>query len=294
MSCTLFWGKFNEELPEFTVPVDTKEDVDRLLPELAEQGARLLKTFNAQDPAVYEHLVKKAGELSLRIVHDPGGPLFLQMPMDRALALGVTSFEHAKAPWPVVLKDELQQEHDALLARDAGPMELMPFVGKVFGLGVESISLEKLDRLARLMVQKDAYLCPTLQVFESMKEETSAEETGEMERKAMAAMESVGSFFVTELAKRKVRFLVGHDGPSPEGIFADMRLMKACGVSEVEILRGATLYPARWLGEEKRLGSIAPGKEANLLVLDGNPLEQLEAIRSTFLVVQRGKIVFRE
>ena len=107
-------------------------------------------------------------------------------------------------------------------------------------------------------------------------------------------MQEVSRFFVAELTKRKVKLLVGHDGPSPEGIFADMRLMKACGVSEVEILRGATLYPARWLGEEARLGSIAPGKEANLLVLDANPLEDIESIRSTFLVVQRGKIVFRQ
>jgi imidazolonepropionase-like amidohydrolase len=294
----LTWGEHNEELPGFTVAVDTKESVDRLLPELAAKGACLLKTFSKQDAEVYEHLVKRADELSLRIVHDPGGPLFHAVPMDRAMELGVTSFEHAKAPWPVVLKDELREEHDALLARDAGRTEIMPFAMKVFGLGVESVSVERLDRLCETMREKGAYLCPTLRVFDSRREEGPAEDVPEqareMQERVMAAMEEVSRFFVAELSKRGVKLLVGHDGPWPDGIFDDMERMSECGVSEVEILRGATLYPAQWLGVEERLGSISPGKEANLLVLDGNPLEDIGQIRSTFLVLQRGDIVFRK
>lgn len=292
----LFWERHNEDLPGFTLAVDTEEDVDRLLAELAKGGARLVKTFSKQDPQVYRHLVEVAARHSLRIVHDPGGPLFHTMPMDRAIALGVTSIEHGKAPWPVVLKDELRKEHDELMARDAGQMERMPFAMKVFELGVDSVSMEKLEELCDLMLQRDAYLCPTLQVFDAMGDEGPGEDVPEEARpivkKVMAAMHEMGRFFTRELARRKVKLLVGQDGPSPVGIFAEMEILRACGVSAAEVLRGATLYPARWLGVDERLGSIAPGKEATLLILDADPLEDVANARSAYLVIQRGRRVF--
>lgn len=294
----LTWGEHNQKMPGFTVAVNTNEDVDKLLPELVDQGACMIKTFSKQKPDVYEHMVKKAKELSLRIVHDPGGPLFHQMPMDQALALGVTSIEHGKAPWPVVLKDELKEEHDALLARFASQTETMPFTMKVFEMQEDAVSMKKLDKLCATMREKEAYLCPTLQVFAVMSEQGPPkkvpEQAREMMKKVFASMEKMSAFFTAEFSRRKVKLLAGQDGIAPDGVLAEMELMKACGISEAEILRGATLYPARWLGVEDRIGSINTGKEASLLVLDGNPLDDIKKIRSTFLVIQKGKLVFRK
>jgi imidazolonepropionase-like amidohydrolase len=294
----LTWEAHNQKMPGFTVAVNTNEDVDRLLPELAAEGACMIKTFSKQNPDVYEHMVEKAKELSLRIVHDPGGPLFHHMPMDRALALGVTSIEHGKAPWPVVLKDELKEEHDALLARFAGRSETMPLAMKIFEMQQDSVSLKKIDKLCATMREKEAYLCPTLQVFAVMKEqgppEGVPEQAKEMMKKVFAAMEKMSAFFTAEFHRRGVKLLAGQDGIAPDGVLSEMELMKACGVPEAEILRGATLHPARWLGVEDRIGSIGTGKEANLLVLDGNPLDDIKKIRSAFLVVQKGDVVFRK
>jgi imidazolonepropionase-like amidohydrolase len=69
-----------------------------------------------------------------------------------------------------------------------------------------------------------------------------------------------------------------------------MKHMRDCDVSESEIIKGATVYPAEWLGVQDRLGSIAVGKQANILVVNKNPLENIENIQSTFLVVQNGRI----
>ena len=44
----------------------------------------------------------------------------------------------------------------------------------------------------------------------------------------------------------------------------------AFGLPESDALKGITLYPARILGMENRLGSIQPGKEASLFVCDGD------------------------
>ena len=45
-SSPLYWGAFNNALPDFTVALDNKEDVDSLLLDLARRDAKLVKTFN--------------------------------------------------------------------------------------------------------------------------------------------------------------------------------------------------------------------------------------------------------
>jgi hypothetical protein len=299
----LHWEKFNEQMPEFTVAIDSKDDVDRILPHLAENGAIMIKTFNKQDPEVYEHLVNKAKVLSLKIVHDPGQPLYHPMPMDKALPLGITSFEHAMAPWPAVLRDDLREELNALIEKNAKEMELMPFMMKTFGMGQDSICMQKLENLCKTMWEKNAYLCPTLQVFVAMQKEQEEETPPDDPEEAMAragrkqmgaVLEKISNFLVAEFTKRKVKLLVGHDGASPEGIFSEMSLLQECGVSAAEILRGATIYPAQWMGVAHRMGAILPGKEANLLVVDEDPLQDINNVRSAFLVIQKGKTVYRK
>jgi len=47
----------------------------------------------------------------------------------------------------------------------------------------------------------------------------------------------------------------------------------AYGLPKDEALKAVTLYPAQILGVDDRLGSIEPGKDANLILTDGDPLE---------------------
>jgi cytosine/adenosine deaminase-related metal-dependent hydrolase len=300
----LTWAAVNEDQPGFTVAIDSCEDVDRLLPELARKGAGMIKTFNNFDPVVYRHLVEVANRLSLRIVHDPGTPLFHAIPMDTALSLGVTSIEHAKAPWPIVLTDELRAEHDALLSGQSNEMGRMALMMKVAQAGPDGVSLERVHALGDEMVRRGAFLCPTLHVFASMEEEAFSqikeqnqleeipEEMKEMVRKGIAAMREVSYLFVRELAQRGVRFLVGQDGFEPAATLDEMVRLEECGVSRVEIIRGATIYPARWLGVDDRLGSVRPGGQADLLVVSDDPLAAVGNLGKTFLVVQRGRVVF--
>jgi imidazolonepropionase-like amidohydrolase len=301
----LTWAKFNEDFPGFTVAIDDSAAVDSLLPELARRGATCVKTFNHIDRALYRHLVEVARGCGLRIVHDPGTPLFHAVPMDAAIELGVTSIEHAKAPWPVVLRDDLQRKHDALLGGPPNPMAQMPVMMEVVAAGVDGIDLAKLRALAAKMVEKDAYLCPTLFVFVAMADMGDEPAAGAdsaqaapnpqraMMKKIMTAMEAVSRLCVREFAAAGVKLLVGQDGIDPRATFEEMRLLKECGVAEAEIIRGATIYPARWLGVADSLGSVAAGKRAELLVVDGNPLEDIMRLKSTAFVVHQGEVVTR-
>ena len=66
---------------------------------------------------------------------------------------------------------------------------------------------------------------------------------------------------------------------------------KYCGVSNAFALYTATLGNAKIVGMDGEIGSIAPGKCADLIVTVGNPLEDLKALRNVSMVVSRGEIV---
>ncbi len=61
------------------------------------------------------------------------------------------------------------------------------------------------------------------------------------------------------------------------------------GMTPLEALRVATLYPAQTLGLDQDLGSIESGKLADFVVLDANPLEKIENSESVDLVVKNGR-----
>ena len=66
---------------------------------------------------------------------------------------------------------------------------------------------------------------------------------------------------------------------------------KYCGVSNAFALYTATLGNAKIVGLDKELGSLAPGKCADLIVTVRNPLDDLTALRDVSMVVSRGEIV---
>ena len=64
-------------------------------------------------------------------------------------------------------------------------------------------------------------------------------------------------------------------------------------VGETHAPERATSEAARALGLERETGRLAPGLAADVLVLDGNPLEDLGALLRPVLVLARGRVVRR-
>ncbi len=74
------------------------------------------------------------------------------------------------------------------------------------------------------------------------------------------------------------------------GFHWEMRMLWQGGMSAHEALRSATLHGARYLGLDRELGSLEPGKLADLVVIDGNPLADLNRSADISWVMVNGRL----
>ncbi len=69
----------------------------------------------------------------------------------------------------------------------------------------------------------------------------------------------------------------------------EMLLLQEAGIPPIDILRGATLVPARFFGLENQFGTVAVGKTASLGLVKGNPLEDIRNTSQIAGVFLRGR-----
>jgi imidazolonepropionase-like amidohydrolase len=79
-----------------------------------------------------------------------------------------------------------------------------------------------------------------------------------------------------------------------ESLHEELRLfVDSLGMSPMEALASATRRPAEWLGLADSVGTIAPGKVADLVLLDADPLADIRNTRRISTVVLRGRLFGR-
>jgi imidazolonepropionase-like amidohydrolase len=82
--------------------------------------------------------------------------------------------------------------------------------------------------------------------------------------------------------------------PPGSSLQRELQLLAASGLSPYEVMRSATVVPAAFLGKTKEFGTIAVGKRADLLLLAGNPLENLGVLKRPVGVMVHGRWLTRQ
>lgn len=118
-------------------------------------------------------------------------------------------------------------------------------------------------------------------------------------RKGQAADKTQDSICMVNLKKLSdagVRIAAGTDagniGTLHGGSYlTELLKMKEAGMSNWQVIQSATINPSYILNKEKETGSIAKGKRADLLLLEANPLDDLNNLSKISMVVNRGNII---
>ena len=96
-----------------------------------------------------------------------------------------------------------------------------------------------------------------------------------------------------------VPILAGSDTPNPyafpgSGLHDELELLVEAGLTPLEALQAATLNVAAFLEATESLGTIDAGKLADIVLLGGNPLEDIGNVRKIHAVVLNGKLLTRD
>jgi len=197
---------------------------------------------------------------------------------------------------------------------------------------VHSVDDEVLnDNFVRLLKEKKTILCPTLVVYDNYNKVFGQEahfHPNEFEksnpfilgtlfdlqhlddakikmyrdgtRKGKIADKTQDSICMVNLKKLSdagIRIAAGTDagniGTLHGGSYlTELLKMKDAGMSNWQVLQSATINPTYILNKEKETGSIAKGKIADLVLLNANPLDDLNNLAKISLVVNKGKLIY--
>ncbi len=150
------------------------------------------------------------------------------------------------------------------------------------------------DESIRLFKDTGAYLVPTLMPghFVPATMEGNPFFTDAIKAKAYAAA-SASKDSLGRAYRAGVKIAFGTDsGVTPHGDnAAEFRLLVAAGMRPADAIRAATAAAAELLGLSDSLGTIEPGKIADLVAVDGNPLADIGALEQIALVIKDGAIV---
>jgi imidazolonepropionase-like amidohydrolase len=93
------------------------------------------------------------------------------------------------------------------------------------------------------------------------------------------------------LHRAGVPIVAGTDvGVPGHTLHRELELYVKAGMTPMEAIQSATLTPARVMRLEKEVGTIEPGKRADILILERNPLEDISNIRKIKFVVTQGRL----
>lgn len=95
---------------------------------------------------------------------------------------------------------------------------------------------------------------------------------------------------VKALHDAKIPIVLGTDHIAGLMLHHEMALFARAGIPPAEVLRIATIGAARALRADTKIGTIAPGRRADLAVIDGDPLADLRAIRAVVSTMRAGVV----
>jgi imidazolonepropionase-like amidohydrolase len=93
------------------------------------------------------------------------------------------------------------------------------------------------------------------------------------------------------LHRAGIPVVAGTDQTVPgHSLYREIELYVQAGFTPMEALQSATIVPARVMGLDKELGTVEVGKRADLIVVDGNPLDCIHDIRKVESVITNGTL----
>jgi imidazolonepropionase-like amidohydrolase len=138
------------------------------------------------------------------------------------------------------------------------------------------------------MIEKDIYWVPTLELWKGVSKIHGLNYD-------RIAVDNLSKFYAAGGKIALGTDFCGYSFTFDNGLpVTEICLMQEAGMSNMDIITAATKNAAYVCGMGNELGTIEEGKIADLLVVNGNPLENMDTLKEPFMVIHNGEIVLNQ
>ena len=151
------------------------------------------------------------------------------------------------------------------------------------------------DECLELMKQQNTFLVPTLCAPQCIIDKGVENGVAKYAVDKTLKVKDAHVESVKKAYDKGIQIALGTDAGTPfnyhNNTAYEMELLARLNIPNIDILKIATINSAKCVGVEKDYGSIEVGKQADLVCLNENPLENISNVRKINRVIQSGKIV---
>jgi imidazolonepropionase-like amidohydrolase len=284
----------DDKLALGTWRVNALEDVAPLVERAVKAGCAEIKIYSSLKPPLVAPLCAEAHRRGLRVTgHVPTG-----MDINDALDAGFDGVSHIRyvtSPLFPKKRQELEKLSRAEVRRRLTELDPQsPTMQRLFQrMAAQHTLYDPTVALYELLMHPAAELARREPGLAKMPRELRGAYGVGMDPEDVAPSAKVFDKYlelIREMHRRGVTIVAGTDvGVPGHSLPRELELYVQAGLTPLEALQAATLVPARALGRDRELGTVAAGKRADLLVVDGDPLADIHALRKVRLVVARGR-----
>ncbi|HIA75489.1 MAG TPA: amidohydrolase family protein [Rhodospirillales bacterium] len=220
---------------------------------------------------------------------------------------GVMGPKWDKMPNTFPLQDELKAAFDVCEQRGykvvahAGGVD---GIKKAISLGAHTLEhgYQFDDEAINMLAESETYYVPTLSLTHMNRGEAFADSASQLrwmkahpidegyrERAIEAAVMHASGF--KKAIAAGVKIACGSDLDLPYGALFETEMLVKCGMTEHQAITAATLTSAQVCLADEKNGTIEPGKKADFIILNNNPLENISNLQDVYMVVKDGRIV---
>jgi imidazolonepropionase-like amidohydrolase len=231
-------------------------------------GGTGLTVTSPEDASAKTKRLLDDGADVIKIALDSGGSFRMNIPILSAKETSaIVQTAHARGGW---VSAHVLRTDDLARALDADVDDIAHMVE-------DSLP----DQLAARVVKDEVYWTPTLELWKRVGQQT--------DRRAVANL--------SRFVKAGGKVALGTDYAGYNAVFdlgmpvTEIELLREAGMTPMQIIVAATSNAARVCNLDHELGTLAPGKIADVLIVDGDPLADLGSLTRVRMVIHNGVII---
>ncbi|HEX6733084.1 MAG TPA: amidohydrolase family protein [Pyrinomonadaceae bacterium] len=280
--------------------VDTEEEARTAIDNYARLGYSGIKIYSSIKTELVPKIIELAHAKGLRV----SGHVPAFMTAEQFIQAGADELQHVNFVFLNFLFEDVKDTRT--------PARFTSVADRAATIDLKS---ERVTSFVKLLKEKKTVVDPTVGVFEGMfvdrpgKMSVSFAKIGDRLPPQVRRSLFAGGLPVPEgkderyreSAKALLRMIkllydagvpivAGTDSLAGFALHRELELYVEAGIPPAEVLKIATIGAARVMKRDADLGSIAPGKLADVILVDGNPAEQISDIRRVALVIKDGLV----